>query len=539
LDFVEKENIGMAHWADQIISNMRTDKIVINDSKTLSGSAHVGSLRGPVIHDVLYRAAKDAGKHAEFSYGSDDFDALDSVPPYLSKEKYQEYLGKPICNVPAPDNNFANYSDFYLHELLGVIQELGIKPRIYRLSNLYRTGVMNSLIERALDKADTIREIYYAVNQSEKETEWLPFQVICEQCGKIATTRILKYDGKLIQYTCRTESNGYTTGCGYSGAVSPYNGTGKLPWKIEWAARWSLYGINLEGAGIDHSVAGGSRDVANAISVKVFDREPPENCRYEFFLLGKRKMSSSKGIGSTARQVANIIPPEQLRYLLVRTKPKSTIDFRLDEMAIPTLFNHYDKAADNYVTQPQDDDENLRRTFELSALDPDFITPPKYLPSFSHVTTLLQIPGTDLLNHFEKHKGSALSEVEIDALQKRINCAKVWLNELAPDTAIFEIQSDIPKSAWDLSDKQRSFLSTLASFLRDNENLNGEKIHKKAYDIASDIAIDTKDGFEAIYITLLDRLRGPRAGELISALDKDFVIRRFEQAGLLQNEKNS
>ena len=76
----------MLYWADQMVADLNVDEIVLNDSKTYSGNAHVGSLRGPVIHDVIYRAALDAGKSAKFLYGSDDFDALDAVPPSLSRE---------------------------------------------------------------------------------------------------------------------------------------------------------------------------------------------------------------------------------------------------------------------------------------------------------------------------------------------------------------------------------------------------------------------------------------------------------------------
>ncbi len=86
-------------WADKIANDTQGESIIVNDSKTPSGRVHVGSLRGVVIHDVIYRALKHSGKPTKFIYGVDDYDALDTVPKYLDQEKFTPYLGHPLCNV--------------------------------------------------------------------------------------------------------------------------------------------------------------------------------------------------------------------------------------------------------------------------------------------------------------------------------------------------------------------------------------------------------------------------------------------------------
>ena len=35
---------------------------------------------------------------------------------------------------------------------------------------------------------------------------------------------------------------------------------GKMPWRVDWAARWVIHGITCEPAGKDHGAAGGSYD---------------------------------------------------------------------------------------------------------------------------------------------------------------------------------------------------------------------------------------------------------------------------------------
>ena len=50
-------------WADELAARLSGPQ-VLNDSKTPSGTVHVGSLRGPVINDVIVRAIRAAGMEA-------------------------------------------------------------------------------------------------------------------------------------------------------------------------------------------------------------------------------------------------------------------------------------------------------------------------------------------------------------------------------------------------------------------------------------------------------------------------------------------
>ena len=44
-------------WADEIANKLdKTNKQLVDDAFSTSGPAHVGSLRGFVIHDIAYRA---------------------------------------------------------------------------------------------------------------------------------------------------------------------------------------------------------------------------------------------------------------------------------------------------------------------------------------------------------------------------------------------------------------------------------------------------------------------------------------------------
>lgn len=527
--------MAVPYWADQLVAEHPADEIIINDSKTYSGSAHVGSLRGPVIHDVILRAALAAGRRAKFYYGSDDYDALDAVPPSLSREMYTPYLGKPLSVIPAPDGSDRSYAQYFYDEFMAVQNALGIFPEPYRMSELYKSGRMNGVIRTVLENAAEIRAIYREVSNSERQEDWFSFNPICENCGRIAMTRVYKFDGEKVYYRCEPDAMKYAKGCGYEGAVSPFDGNGKLPWKLEWAARWQVLGVNVEGAGMDHSIEGGARDVAEAIARRVFKSEPPANIPYEFLLLEGGKMSSSKGIGFTAREVSEALPAELLRYLLVRTRPRTAINFNLDKDAVPRLFDEYDTAAENYFKETNEPDEAWqKRIFELSQISRDEPIEPLYRPRFTHVVVVSQIPGVNALKQFEVHKGAPLLPQEVKEITRRIDYVRVWLQRFAPESAIFEVQDHVPQIARNLNDDQRRFLTQFLDWYRKQEAPSGEEIHKAIYDTAMANNIKAGQGFQVMYMAFLGRTNGPRAGELLAALGYDFVLRRLQQVENIQ-----
>ena len=125
------------------------------------------------------------------------------------------------------------------------------------MRDIYRAGQFNEAIDTILRNSDKVRRVYKEVSNSDRPAHWYPFQVICEKCGAIATTEVYDYDGKEVSYRClptkvvNTKLN-LGRGCGHEGKVSPFDGRGKLPWKLEWVAKWVAFPVTIEGAGKDH-----------------------------------------------------------------------------------------------------------------------------------------------------------------------------------------------------------------------------------------------------------------------------------------------
>lgn len=517
-------------WVDKIIGKIEGSQ-VINDSKTPSGRVHVGSLRGVLIHDAVLRELQSKKIPATFIYGIDDYDPMDGLPADAPRDMLR-YMGQPLCNIPAPDGSSAtDMADHYIQEFLNIFTELNVHANFYRMRDVYQSGKFNEAIDVILGQADLVRKIYRKVSHSNRPDDWHPFQVICQQCGKIGTTVVSGYDGKEVTYHCKTDLVKWATGCDFRGSVSPFDGRGKLPWKLEWAAKWYTLGITIEGAGKDHCTKGGSRDIAVAVLREIFQKRPPTNIPYEFFLVSGSKMSSSKGIGNAARDMADFLPPEILRFLMVGSDPKKTVNFNTTLQYICKLFNDYDRhlARGN----AENAEEVSKRILSLSKCSP---SSDAYQPAnFQLVTTLVQLPHVDLRKEVEKCAPSPLSDRDKVHLEQRIQASKYWLANFASPEDTFTVQETLPDIAQTLSVSQRAFLRMFSNQLQHAPD-SDDAIQSLLFDVARLTPLSQPDAFKAVYVALLGKEGGPKAGSLISFLDNGFVMHRFREMHYSQDE---
>jgi lysyl-tRNA synthetase, class I len=524
-----------AYWADEIAAQS-VGRQVINDSKTPSGTVHVGSLRGVVLHDAVRRAIAERGIEVEFRYGVEDLDPMDAQA-MLSGDAIDRYMGVPLVNVPAPEGSSQpNYARHFVTLFLDTFTDLGITPTLYWMSENYRSGAMDPYIRKALDHADVILDIYRTVSTVNHPAGWLPISVICENCGKIGTTAARDWDGATVAYECRPDLVAWARGCGHSGRVSPLGGGAKLVWNVDWAARWGLVGATIEGCGKDLATAGGSRDRADAISRRVFEREPPLNIPYEFLNIGGKKMSTSKGTGAAAHEVAALLPPTQLRFLCLLHLPNRALDFDPKVDTLPRLFDDFDRIADSVAGKPTRGElpPDPERIFALSLADPaadPAAVAAQYRPPFGHLSLLLQVPGTDVRARLDMEKGAPLDAAEQAVASERIAAAQIWLEGFAPDSARFAIDMEkVPEAAADLTADQKRYLSLLAAAARANTPANGEAWQALIFETAKGNGFAPADAFAALYLAFMGRTNGPRAGWLLASLDAEFVLGRLDEA---------
>jgi lysyl-tRNA synthetase class 1 len=524
------------YWADELAATLAGPQVV-NDSKSPSGTVHVGSLRGVVLHDAIHRALIGAGLPSKFLYGVDDMDAMDSQAK-LTPDAVDKYMGAPLSRVPAPEGSTAaNYARHFVGEIFfRTFEPLGIRPEFYWVSELYAAGRMDHYVKLALDRADKVREIYSRVSHVERPSEWLPLQIICENCGKIGTTYATDWDGSTVAYACKPDLVSWARGCGHEGRVSPLGGQAKLPWNLEWAAKWGLLGVTVEGCGKDLATAGGSRDRSDAISREIFVVEPPRNVTYEFLNVGGKKMSTSKGQGVAAHSIAEVLPPEQLRFLFLRPKPNQVIDFDPEGDTIPRLFDEFDRFAAATAGREVKGElpADYERLFGYSLLGPDpdvSAAATAFRPPFGHLALLLQIPGTDIDARMAAEKGAPLTELEAAVLAERTAAARAWLESYAPERARLAIQRDaVPAQVAALDDDQRAYLAALAKAAAGDTPASGDAWQTLIFRVAAEADLASGRAFGALYAAFIGRNNGPRAGWLLAGLEPAFVVERLHAA---------
>ncbi len=524
-------------WADELAARV-TGPQVVNDSKTPSGTVHVGSLRGPVILDVITRALRSSGHQTTLLYGVDDLDAMDAQA-LLTPDAVDRYMGVPLAHIPDQvADGHVSYARHHAQIFIDLFADLGIHPdRYYWMSEIYAGGAMDPYVRAALDRAAVVRDLYRRVSNVQHPDTWHPVLVICETCGKVGTTIVTKWDGERVHYECRRDLVAWAHGCGTSGWVAPFGGRAKLPWNLEWAAQWSLLGVTIEPCGKDLATAGGSRDRADAVAREVFEREPPIRVDYEFLNIGGQKMSTSKGHGAAAHEIVEVIPPEQLRTLFIRPRPNHAIEFDPDGTdAIPRLFDEFDRLADATAGRPVKGElpPGAASVFRYALRDANADVEAEaaaFRPSFAHLAFLVQVPNADIEALVVAEKGGPLTGRERDVLDERIAAARAWLETYAPERSRMTLKEALPPETRGLDGEQRSFLGSLAGAVTaDGGPIGGDAWQAAIFATAAGLGLPPGRAFAAIYLAFLGRPNGPRAGWLLAGLDQAFVAARLREA---------
>ncbi|MGD9129109.1 MAG: lysine--tRNA ligase [Candidatus Woesebacteria bacterium] len=539
------------HWVDQIVKQVlawqkenKVEIIHVDDMKTPSGRVHTGSLRGVVLHDVVYKALLEKTNKVKSTYVFNDMDPMDGLPHYLDEKEYSQHMGKPLHRIPAPSleksginfagvsssekkkyQNAKSFAEFYALDFIDAFRKLGCTQDIIWSHELYESGQMNKVIKQALDNVEGIKKVYKQVADYDLPAKWYPFQVICPQCGKVGTTLVTDWDGKQVSFECQPDKVDWAKGCGFKGKISPFDGTGKLLWKVDWPAHWKALGVKLEGAGKDHCSAGGSRDMANALLRQVFKYIVPFDIPYEWILLRGSKMSSSKGVGTSAREFTELFPAEVARFLFVSNHYNTVIDFDPNTDAIPDLFDAYDEAAKIYWQEIKGD-QRLARAFKLSQVKK--IQKQSFLPRFRDVALWMQYPEIDLKEKLAGIKDSALNKQELKFLEERKKYAELWLDRYAPEDYQFRATAELPKAAADLTAEQKHYLKQVNDLINSKDNWDPQELQQQMFEIAK-ASLGARQGFQAVYLAFIGKKSGPRAAWFLLDMDKDLREKRIKE----------
>lgn len=519
------------HWADVLAKKLleRSGSHTLATAITPSGPIHVGNMREVLTSEMVHRAIQDAGGESEFLYIADSYDPLRKVYPFLDEEDYAPYVGRPLKEIPAPgpdgtiDDGSVSYSDHFLQPFLQALDDMGIKPRVLDAYTMYKEGMYGDTITTALEKTGEVREIIERVSKRQLKKSWLPFNVQCQACGSLRTVPLV-HEHPTVTYKCET--------CDVEADVDATRpGTGKLPWRVDWPARWTFLGVTFEAAGKDHHASGGSWDTGREICRQVYGHAPPEGLMYEFIQLkGKGAMHSSTGNVVTAEDMLRITPPEVLRFLIARTDPKKHIDFD-PGLGILNLVDDYDRFERiHYGTEEATTGvKDAERVYALSQPYEVREHRPVQVP-YRHLVTVAQMAASDdVLIEVLQRTGDApdpLPEKDRAHLAERAAHVRAWIGSFAPEDVRFTVQDEPP--ALDIDPDTKRLYQEFVKELEKLDEWTGSTVHDALYAAKETCGVSPKETFRAVYHAVLDRERGPRAGHFLATLGPDFVLPRFK-----------
>ncbi len=539
----------MTHWADVTATELmeqhgKDGRQVFATAITPSGPIHVGNMREVLTTEAIFRATIEAGGDAELIYIADDYDPLRKVYPFLHAD-YEPYVGLPLREIPAPlpdgrpnpdavrndDGSVSpSYAAHFLKPFLENLEALGIRPTVLSAYDMYHEGKYVEATQTALDRVDDVRSIIERISKRQLPKAWAPFNLQCPTCRTITGVDVTDYEFPELHGRCKACAG--TTDDPAAGTFTVdvrEGGIGKLPWRLDWPARWAFLGVTFEAFGKDHGAKGGSWDTGKALVRDVFGTTEPHHVMYEFLnLKGKGAMHSSSGLAISAADVLQMTPPEVLRYLLMRQSPRKHIDFD-PGLGVVNLVNEFDRlerirfgAEENPGTFTE-----VERTYELSCPG----APPGELPRrvpYSHLVTVCQMADTDEdVEAVLRRSGEIdeLSDTDRAGLVDRIHHVRYWLDGFAPQNVKFQVQATLPDHPF--TDDEQSFLRDLVAALEPVE-WTGAAIHDAVYAAKGERSPGV--AFKAIYQAILGQDRGPRAGFFLASQDRDWVLARLREA---------
>lgn len=500
--------------AEKIIEKKGKD-LTIATGISPSGKIHIGNMREVLTADFVRRELENLGAKVRFVFISDDIDRLRKLYPFLPQE-FSKYIGYPLTDIPDPEQDgHDSYAKHFEAPFLRVLDRLGIYPEKLSATKMYKEGFYTDLVTTALTKQDEIKNILAKVSGRKMPDDWSCYNPICANCHKIDEAKVTKIDiaNHRVFYHCS---------CGHEDWADYAKGQGKLSWRVDWPARWSKIPVDVEPYGKEHGTVGGSYDTGVAICKDIYKHEPPFGITYDLvYLRGfKGKMSSSLGNVVSADEFLAVVPPEILRFMFAKVRFDKSFYFDMGT-GLLQLVDEYTSMGEKYEQGTLSDGE--KAIYEVCQIAHNGKV--KKLIPFRHLINAIQAS----CNNFHEIK-RILSRTEHfssndEDLQEQITRANTWLEKYAPDNVRFSVQQNTPQI--NITDKQKQLLANVANIL-DSKECEAEALHNQIYESGKKLELKPKETFEAIYLALLGKSSGPKAGWFISVLDKQFVIDRFK-----------
>ncbi len=496
-----KEEMHGKHWIEILVDRLLEEKkppLVITGGMTTSGPAHLGTVCEFLYPSVIRQALEERGRNAEFNFIGDILDAFDGIPFELLKysEALTPELGKPLVFVKDPMGCHGSLGVHYLEQAEQLMKWLSLEIKVIPVNELYDAGRFDKYAITYLREEQRVKEIIAetSMKKIEELSGWSPIMPICQSCGKIATTRVTWHSDEEYEYACDRDVK-YTKGCNSKGRNRIADHKYKLQWRLHWPSWQAMFSSSIEGSGLDHMTKGGSATTAPVIHREILHTDPPILFKYGFILIDGKKYSKSKGIGMGAIELAQLIPPELLKYMLIEPDLQNDKDINPTGDKLILAYDALERASRAGKAENRADE---KRSLAFNAAI-------KRLPWKSSFIDMLL--NYQILRDWDKVAEALGDKDGVAYLSPYI---ERWLAKgYAPDRYDFSVK----KTKIDTNrETVRKFAAELKPIMTDLE------VHNLVYSAAKSADITAESLFTSIYTALIGKPKGPRLGKLIVSI---------------------
>jgi lysyl-tRNA synthetase class 1 len=502
---------------DELVKRHPDGEILIESGASPSGTYHLGHLRELLTADAILLELKRRGRAARHIQFVDDLDALRKIPFNVPAE-FEKYLGMPLCDVPAPDGSDRSYADYFLQGLIDACKTLGVEVEYVHSHEKYRSGWNVPAIERALEHVAEARQALETISGRKLDEHWTPIQVMDN--GRLKNRRFISIDtdAKTVRYQA---ADGSEQTANYD------KGEVKLDWRLDWPGRWWLLGVSCEPSGRDHMTKGSSYDTGTQIVRDVFGAEPPYPVGYDFInMVGDtKKMSASKGTGLDAVEAAQLMPPEVVRYFVLRAPASKRLYF--DPInGVVQLMDEF--AAFAAREDRSESDEQLlyicTRGIERKTVSrvPFSLLVSSYQAALKDIDKTVEIIG--------RTEYAEVATKDTAIIREELKFIDGWLTLHAPEDVKFDLLESVDASTF--TEAEQRYLKALAAKVAAAPaDADGAWFHNAIYSLKDELQLEPKMLFTTLYRALIGKESGPRAGWFLSILPRDWLTKRLYLEG--------
>ncbi len=270
------------------------------------------TLREFIVGEDIRQKSSEVNADVTLYLINDDLDPLTDRQLRIAVNKdvkaiarHREFIGRPLAEIPDPLGCHVSHAKHFESLLMQRLAHLDIHPIVISTYRSYQDGRYKAAIDLLFEKYHHIQ-----VSLSKR---FHPFtlrnlyRIKCPKCGRIDGTSIGSIAHGIVSYRCDP--------CGRDQKQHYRDLFGKLSWKLDCAARWNIYEIDLETFSKAHLADLGSVNVSAFLSREFFGGRVPVIRSYGDVTLSR----------DLSGRLLDILPPNILKTLFINHTKRDLI----------------------------------------------------------------------------------------------------------------------------------------------------------------------------------------------------------------------